>query len=89
MKFESFPGKFSSWIKLSSEGEGTKVVWGYDYSEINIIGRFFMGMMDINTTMLPMFDQGLADLKQIVEAKPAAEPEMMEEAMESDSTMVE
>ena len=36
-----------------------------------------------------MFDQGLADLKQIVEAKPAAEPEMMEEAMESDSTMVE
>ncbi|HNP18081.1 MAG TPA: SRPBCC family protein [Fulvivirga sp.] len=89
MKFESFPGKFSSWIKLSPEGEGTKVVWGYDYSEINIIGRFFMGMMDINTTMLPMFEQGLADLKQIVEAKPVAEPEMMEEAMESDSTMVE
>jgi uncharacterized protein YndB with AHSA1/START domain len=89
MKFGDFEGNFSSWVKLSAEGEGTKVIWGYNYSDLPLIGRFFTGLIDMDVEMMPKFEQGLSDLKQIVEAKPVAEPEMMEEVMEADATMVE
>ena len=89
MKFEGFDGTFNSWVKIEEEGEGSKVTWGYDYSDIGLMGRFFMSLMDVNEEMLPKFDQGLADLKKIVESKPTPEPEVMEEGMASDSTAME
>ena len=87
MVFEGFNGDFGSWIKLEPNDEGTKVYWGYDYSNLDLIGRFFMSIMDINEEMLPKFDEGLNDLKGIVESKPVPEP-VMDEMAESDSTVV-
>lgn len=89
MKFEGFNGTFNSWVKIEEDGDGSNVTWGYDYSEIDLIGRFFMSLMDINEEMMPKFEKGLSDLKQIVESKPAPQPEVMEEGIASDSTMTE
>lgn len=90
MVFEGFNGQFYSWVKLEPQGENkTEVVWGYNYSDLDLIGRFFMSIMDINEEMTPKFEEGLADLKEIVESKPTPEPEMSEEMMESDSTAMD
>ncbi len=89
MVFEGFNGTFNSWIKLTPEGEATKVVWGYDYSDLDLMGRFFMSIMDINEEMMPMFEKGLADLKNIVEAKPKPEPEVIEEEVSADSVSMD
>lgn len=85
MVFEGFNGTFNSRLNLTAEGESTKVVWGYDYSELDIVARFFMSLMDINEQMTPMFEEGLVDLKEIVESKPMPEPEIIEEEMAADS----
>ncbi len=90
MVFEGFNGQFYSWVKLEPQDENkTEVVWGYNYSDLDLIGRFFMSIMDINEEMTPKFEEGLADLKEIVESKPTPEPEMSEEMMESDSTAMD
>ncbi len=90
MVFEGFNGQFNSWIVLAPQGENqTKVVWGYNYSDLDLMGRFFMSIMDINEEMTPKFEEGLADLKEIVESKPMPEPKMSEEMMESDSTAMD
>lgn len=89
MVFEGFNGTFNSRLNLTPEGDATKVVWGYDYSELDLTARFFMSLMDINEQMTPMFEKGLADLKGIVESKPMPEPEIMEEEMAADSLATE
>ncbi|MEQ9169063.1 MAG: SRPBCC family protein [Fulvivirga sp.] len=89
MVFEGFNGTFNSWLKLTPEGDATKVEWGYDYSELDMVARFFMSMMDINEQMTPMFEKGLEDLRQIVESKPTPEPEIMEEEIAMDSLAIE
>lgn len=90
MVFEGFNGQFNSWVKLEPQDDNkTKVIWGYNYSDLDLMGRFFMSIMDINEEMTPKFEEGLADLKEIVEAKLTPEPEMSEEMMESDSTAMD
>ncbi|TRX49214.1 SRPBCC family protein [Fulvivirga sp. M361] len=90
MKFEGFNGNFSSYLNLEPAENGTKVVWGYNYKDIDQVGRFFMGLMDVNEEMMPMFEKGLSDLKQIAEAKPVPTAEVMEPVTEaSDSTIAE
>ncbi len=89
MKFEGMDANFGSWVSIEPMGDQSKVTWGYTFGNLSLMWRFIFGLGDMNEEMMPKFEQGLADLKQTVEAKPVAEPEMMEEGMESDSTMVE
>jgi len=85
MAFGDFAGDFGSWVKLEPVDEGTKVIWGYDYSNLDLVGRFFMSIMDINEEMMPKFDEGLADLKATVEAKPVEQPDALTTPVEQDS----
>ncbi len=86
MIFEGMTGDFSSSIKLEETNGQTTVTWGYTFQNLDNVGRLFVGMMDMETDMRPMFVQGLNDLKTIVEAKPLPEPEIAEVA--SDSTVI-
>ncbi len=70
MDFGGMAGDFSSTVDLEPQGEQTKVTWGYTFENMDALGRFFVGLMDIEKEMRPMFQQGLNDLKNIVEAKP-------------------
>ncbi|MEO0555038.1 MAG: SRPBCC family protein [Bacteroidota bacterium] len=80
MIFEGMTGDFSSSIKLEETNGQTTVTWGYTFQNLDNVGRLFVGMMDMETDMRPMFVQGLNDLKTIVEAKPLPEPEIAEVA---------
>ena len=87
MTFEGMTGDFASSIKLEETDGQTKVTWGYTFENLDNVGRFFVGLMDMDTDMRPMFVEGLNDLKTIVEAKPIPEPVVLEEVeMDSDST---
>ncbi|MEM6525038.1 MAG: SRPBCC family protein [Bacteroidota bacterium] len=88
MVFGEMSGDFASSIKLEEIDNQTKVTWGYSFQNLDNVGRFVVGMMDIEAELLPMFEQGLNDLKTIVEAKPLPEPEPEVLEVTSDSTQV-
>ena len=85
MVFDGMSGDFASSIKLEETDGQTKVTWGYTFQNLDNVGRFFVGLMDMETEMRPMFVQGLNDLKNIVEAKPIPEPEPDSAEIASDS----
>lgn len=89
MKFDGMDANFGSWVKIEQDGDSSKVTWGYNYSDLGLFWRFLFGLGDMNAEMLPKFEQGLNDLKQIVESKPTPEPEIMEEEMAADSLAIE
>lgn len=67
MSFGGYDVKYNSEIILEPEGEGTKVTWTYDGPNDGVSGKamwLFMGSM-LNS----QYEQGLKDLKQIVESK--------------------
>lgn len=86
MVFDGIDGKFNSWVHLESQGDQTKVTWGYSYSGLGTFWRFIFGLGDTEAEMRPKFEKGLADLKAIAEAKPIPEPEAIE--ISPDSTEV-
>jgi len=80
--FEGMEGKIWAEFKLSPEGNGTNVTWTYDGENIGLGGKAMwatMGMM-----LGGQYEDGLKELKQLVENSPAAEPS--EELAPSDST---
>ena len=67
MSFGENDIKYYSEFNLTPEGEGTRVTWTYDGPNGGVSGKamwLFMGAM-LNS----QYEQGLADLKQIVESK--------------------
>jgi hypothetical protein len=82
LSFEGMEGKIWAEFKLSPEGNGTKVIWTYDGENIGLGGKAMwatMGMM-----LGGQYEDGLKDLKQLVENSPATEPS--EEMAPADST---
>ena len=68
MSFEGFEGTLASEFILEPEGAGTKVTWTYDGPNKGLAGKatwIIMGAM-----ISSQFDQGLKDLKSLVESRP-------------------
>lgn len=82
MKFGGMEGTAYSGFILSPEGEGTKITWTYDGANTGLGGKAMWMVM--GSMMGGQYEQGLKDLKQIVESKPASQPE----AIPVDSTAV-
>ncbi len=82
LAFEGMEGNAWAEFKLSPEGDGTKVVWTYDGDNIGLGGKAMWAMMGM--MLGGQYEDGLKDLKQLVENSPAAEPS--EEMAPSDST---
>ena len=62
-------GQADAFYRLSPEGEGTRITWGFDTSfEGNILGRYFGLFMD--SMVGASYDEGLAKLKAIAEGLP-------------------
>jgi hypothetical protein len=73
MKFGGSETTYYNEFILTPEGDGTKVTWTYDGANAGLSGKamwLVMGSMLSN-----QYEQGLNDLKQIVESKPAPQPE--------------
>ncbi|MEO7990724.1 MAG: SRPBCC family protein [Chryseolinea sp.] len=73
MKFGGSETTYYNEFILTPEGDGTKVTWTYDGANAGLSGKamwLVMGSMLNN-----QYEQGLNDLKQIVESKPAVQPE--------------
>ncbi len=83
MKFGNSETTFYNEFILTPEGEGTKITWTYDGANEGLSGKamwLVMGSMLSN-----QYEQGLNDLKQIVESKPATPSET--DPADSTSTM--
>lgn len=68
MSFDGFEGNFFNEFILSTNDQGTKVTWSYNGPNAGIAGKatwIFMGVL-----ISSQFDQGLRDLKALVESKP-------------------
>lgn len=81
LAFEGFEGKAYAEFVLSPEGEGTKVTWTYDGDNVGMGGKAMWMMM--KGALATQYEQGLNDLKQVIESKPA-QPES--ETTPADST---
>lgn len=68
MAFGEFEGKFYSEFILTPEGEGTRVTWTYDGPNDGLGGKALWVIM--GSMFSSQYDQGLRDLKQLVENKP-------------------
>lgn len=90
MAFEGMKGQIFAEFVLEEIPEGTKVTWIYD-SDVTGTGfgnasmtKFFNAFM-LEGMMGDQFNQGLNDMKQMVESQPAPEPE----AAPADTTAVQ
>jgi carbon monoxide dehydrogenase subunit G len=82
MKFGGSETTFYNEFILTPEGEGTKVTWTYDGANEGLSGKAMWLVM--GSMMSDQYEQGLNDLKQIVESKPAPQ----HETTPTDSTAV-
>jgi len=73
MKFGGSETTFYNEFILTPQGEGTKITWTYDGANEGLSGKAMWLVM--GSMMGDQFEQGLNDLKQIVESKPAPQPE--------------
>ena len=69
MTFGGSEGTYFSEFILEPEGEGTRVTWTYDGPNVGLSGKAMWVVMGF--MLNSQFDQGLKDLKQLVESKPA------------------
>lgn len=83
MSFEGMEGTYYAEFILSPEGEGTKVTWTYDGANNGFAEKAMWVVM--KGMMENQFEQGLNDLKQLVETQPAP---VQQAEMPADSTVV-
>jgi hypothetical protein len=69
ISFGDYDGKFYSEFTLTAEGERTRVTWTYDGTN-NDLGRKAMWVI-MGTMLSSQYEQGLRDLKKVVESKAA------------------
>ncbi len=69
LEYGGFEGDFQATFKLEPEGDKTRVTWTYDADmEGNTLARFFGLFMD--DMLGPFYEEGLRNLKHVVESKP-------------------
>jgi len=83
-----FPGEQYARFIFEEEGDGTLVTWTYEEEPISFVKAMYV-FMDMEEMLGPDYEKGLSNLKSYMESKPAPEPEMSEEMMESDSTAMD
>ena len=67
MTFGGSDGKFSSEFILTPEQNGTRVTWTYDGPNVGFAGKAMWVIM--GSMLSSQYDQGLKDLKEVVETK--------------------
>lgn len=75
LNFDNFPGENKANWHFEEVEEGTKVTWTMDGAELGFFTRGFILLFDGVGALEKSYDDGLAALKEIVESKPAWEPE--------------
>ena len=81
LEFDGFRGDFWTSIILEPNGNETWVIWTYK-AEMgdNYMAKFFGPFMD--NMLGPLYEEGLLNLKRVIEAKPFTELEIAEVMME-------
>lgn len=69
MEFGGFDKKSYADLILEPEGENTKVTWTYD-GDMEGVYKIFGALMD--NMLGPQYEEGLNNLKQVIESAPAA-----------------
>lgn len=72
LKFEGFNGESIAEFTLKPEGNGTKVTWTYDGPDNGFMGKAIWLMM--GSMLDTQYQDGLNDLKKLIESQPATEP---------------
>lgn len=72
LKFEGFDGESIAEFTLKPEGNGTKVTWTYDGPDNGFMGKAIWLMM--GSMLDTQYQDGLNDLKKLIESQPATEP---------------
>lgn len=72
LKFEGFDGESIAEFTLKPEGNGTKVTWTYDGPDNGFMGKAIWLMM--GSMLDNQYQDGLNDLKKLIESQPATEP---------------
>ena len=73
---EPMPGTAQTSFVLTPEGDGTKVTWDMD-GENDFMGKLFSLLMDMDAMIGGAYEEGLANLKPIVEEKAKKQAEAM------------
>ena len=69
LEYGGFEGEFQASIMLEPQGDETKVTWTYEADmEDNVLARVFGLFMD--DMLGPFYEEGLINLKRVVESKP-------------------
>lgn len=95
LTFSTMPGEHRSDWFFEAEGEGTKVTWTMESAEVPFLVRGLLLLAGGTKPLEEQYDQGLTELKAIVEARPSFEPEFSETpgfwyiGMEADSVTAE
>lgn len=71
--FTDWDGETFTELILKPEGNSTQITWTMEGSEFPFIARGFMYLMGGNKMIDKDYDEGLANLKKLVEAKPKKE----------------
>jgi predicted transcriptional regulator YdeE len=75
MKFEmTKDAVHKAGMTLTPEGEATKVTWTYEGADTPFLIRGMMTLMGMEKSLGNDYEAGLKSLKELVEAKPKAEP---------------
>lgn len=69
LKFENFGGTSYAELILTPDGDGTKITWTYDGANPGVAGKIMWVFM--KGALETQYDQGLQDLKKLVESSPA------------------
>lgn len=72
LKFDGFDGESMAEFTLRPEESGTKVTWTYDGPDNGFMGKAIWLMM--GSMLDSQYQDGLNDLKKLIESQPATEP---------------
>ena len=75
LSFEGFDGTSYAEFNLAPEGSGTKVTWSYTGQNSGIKGKAIWVMMQ--PALATQYEQGLSDLKSMIESMPPAPADTM------------
>ncbi len=75
LTFSNMPGDHKAEWFFDAEGEDTKVTWTMESAEVPFLIRGLLLISGGAKPLADQYDQGLADLKRVVEAKPLFKPQ--------------
>jgi len=86
MEFVGMTGTYTAAFILEPNGEGTEVTWTYEGKADAVGEKFFIDYLT-ESMLAPSYEEGLENLKKLVEGLP--DPAPVQEVLEVDSTEVE